>query len=439
MNPRDAGYLAGLLDGEGYVSGNKKGGTLGFGQAKGPVLDSYLGLLDKYGFKYTVSWREPMDRRPLGQLNQTKWLASVRISDLASCIKLIAMTRPVRFDHREYWEGRQPPVKDNRLEIVEIYDVGYREVVSVQTSTKTFVAEGLFTHNSQAEMCVAASLSGDPNFISTIESGIDIHRMNASKLFRVHPDEVTYDQRATAKNAGFGTLFGISAEGYATRYGGTVERAKETIDGFFSIYPRLREWMEGEWEKARENGFIMTPFGRIRHFDLSASNVGGREWRQIINNPIQSVASDITYTGLLSLHEEECSLGLKSVFWGFIHDSVQVDVHPGELWTCIDLINRHIVQAAMKLPFIRVPITADFEFCAGWGYPMSLTVDEANCTMTITGPAMNSITALRELEAMGARIFLEDTAPDGSVVVVFSPMVRVGSPDHRLGRSMTIF
>jgi hypothetical protein len=304
----------------------------------------------------------------------------------------------------------------------------------------------------QAEMCVAASLSGDQNLIDTILSGVDLHSTNATRLFHTPLEQVTPKQRSIAKNAGFGVLYGQGAQGLAAHAGITVPEAEKIIKDFYRIYPGLKLWMAQEYAKAKRNGFVTTEFGRVRHLPgIEESHEGDRIWRQVVNTPIQSVASDITFLSILETRRQLIERGVRvaeslpylssesSRQWGFIHDSVQVDAAPGQIWSVVLSIQAGMVDYTNReFDFLKVPMRADFEFCPGWGFPLELTW-EGN-VMRVTGPPLNLKAARREIRAMGAVLLNEGTGPgEGDHWAEFTPMIQKGTPDFGSGKQMEIF
>lgn len=135
----DAGYLAGLFDGEGYVfQGERCAFQIGFSQKPGAVLDACVSTLRKLGFAPT---------EPYPHAGGTMQLT---VPGLYQCIRLLGQIKPVRLwaKARQLWEGKKAP--STTVRITRIERVGYEELIDIETSARTFVAEGLVSHN-----CVA--------------------------------------------------------------------------------------------------------------------------------------------------------------------------------------------------------------------------------------------------------------------------------------------
>ena len=149
---------------------------------------------------------------------------------------------------------------------------------------------------SQIELRIMAHLSGDINMIEAFREGDDIHAATAAKVYKIGIEEVTREQRSKAKTANFGIIYGISVFGLAERMNVPRSEAKELIDGYFQTYPQIKEYMDQSIERARENGYIETVFGRKRYLpDINSHNavVRGYAERNAINAPIQGSAADI--------------------------------------------------------------------------------------------------------------------------------------------------
>ena len=113
---------------------------------------------------------------------------------------------------------------------------------------------------SQIELRLMAHLSQDPNMVEAFLEGDDIHRATAAKIYHKSLEEVTKLERTKAKTANFGIIYGISTFGLASRLNIPRGEAKQLIDGYFSTYPRIREYMDESIRVAREKGYVETLF-----------------------------------------------------------------------------------------------------------------------------------------------------------------------------------
>lgn len=139
---REAGYLAGLFDGEGWIRSPKASGFLvGLAQNPGLVMDRAKELLDKFGFEYA-------EEKPHPSVNSG--CNRVIVRGLADCLRLLGQIRPERLHakSRSLWEDKTPRGRYKHKRIVAIEELPEQELIDIETSTGTFIAEGLVSHNS---------------------------------------------------------------------------------------------------------------------------------------------------------------------------------------------------------------------------------------------------------------------------------------------------
>ncbi len=157
---------------------------------------------------------------------------------------------------------------------------------------------------SQIELRVLAHLSGDKWLINAFLAGSDIHRATASDILGVPYDDVTDDQRRVAKAINFGLIYGMGAKRLAEETGISLKDAKEYIDAYFARYPLVREYLDNELHKAKQNGFVQTITGRkIYTPDVNASNPMIRVHAELSakNSGIQGSAADIIREAMLNI------------------------------------------------------------------------------------------------------------------------------------------
>lgn len=187
---------------------------------------------------------------------------------------------------------------------------------------------------SQIELRLVADLSGDETMIKAFNDGADIHTLTASRIYHESLEEVTSEQRRRAKTANFGIIYGISVFGLAQRLEIPRAEAKMLIDGYFLMFPKVREYMDSAIEKARKDGYVTTLFGRRRMLpDINSRNpvVRGFSERNAINAPIQGGAADIIKIAMVRIFERFKTEGIKSKMIMQVHDELNFDVVPEEL------------------------------------------------------------------------------------------------------------
>ncbi|MEG2060522.1 MAG: DNA polymerase I [Alistipes sp.] len=181
---------------------------------------------------------------------------------------------------------------------------------------------------SQVELRLMAHLSGDESLIAAFAHGEDIHAATAAKLFGKSLAEVTPEERRRAKTANFGIIYGISAFGLSQRLEIPRTEAKGIIDGYFATYPKVRAYMEQIVERAKEQGYVSTIFGRRRYLnDIASHNAVARGLaeRNAVNAPIQGSAADIMKIAMINVHRRFAAEGICSKVILQVHDELVVD------------------------------------------------------------------------------------------------------------------
>ena len=215
---------------------------------------------------------------------------------------------------------------------------------------------------SQIELRIMAHLSQDPNMLDDFNSGHDIHQATAAKVFKVPMEEVTSSMRRKAKTANFGIIYGISAFGLAERMEVSRNEAKQLIDDYFATYPRVKEYMDKSIEKAREEGYTETLFGRRCQLpDINSRNavVRGYAERNAINSPIQGTAADIIKIAMINIDRRMKDEGMKSKMILQVHDELNFSVTHDEKERLQSLVTEEMQKAAK----LSVPLIAE----CGWG------------------------------------------------------------------------
>jgi DNA polymerase I-like protein with 3'-5' exonuclease and polymerase domains len=254
---------------------------------------------------------------------------------------------------------------------------------------------------SQLEMRIVAAIAKDQNLIDIFKKGTDTHREMAAQIFKKPSDLITDDERSRAKTIAFGILYGMQPAAMAWRTGLSVDECKAKIDNFFDSFPDLAKWMKkqkndaakravirpntGRKQKNKKTGkeelveflydrygYITTVFGRQRiipeaaHWDYGLASKADRK---AFNTPIQSAASDVAYEALIRIQQRIRKAGLKSKVFGWIHDSIEVDTHPTEVFQVYQIMIEEMEQAPPKLyRWLTAPVKVSMEMGHGWGY-----------------------------------------------------------------------
>ena len=218
---------------------------------------------------------------------------------------------------------------------------------------------------SQIELRLLAHFSGCKPLIETFTSGGDIHALTASQVFGVPLTEVTKEMRQSAKAVNFGIIYGISDYGLAEQLKISPKRAGEYIQKYFEMYPSVKEYMDGNVEFARKNGYVKTLLGRKRYIrEINSSNYNLRSFgeRAAMNMPLQGTAADIIKIAMLKVYNKFKELDLKSKLILQVHDELIVDAHPDEVGKVLEILKNEM-QTAVTL---SVPLTVETECGERW-------------------------------------------------------------------------
>ena len=202
---------------------------------------------------------------------------------------------------------------------------------------------------SQIELRVLAHMSGDEQLIEAYRSDADIHRITASKVFHTPFEQVTDLQRRNAKAVNFGIVYGISSFGLSQDLSISRKEASQYIEEYFKTYPKVKEFLDEEVEKAKENGYSITMFGRRRPVpELKSSNFMQRSFgeRVAMNAPIQGTAADIIKIAMIRVWKRLKEENLKSRLILQIHDELLVETAQDELEQVAAIMEKEMKNAA---------------------------------------------------------------------------------------------
>lgn len=218
---------------------------------------------------------------------------------------------------------------------------------------------------SQVELRLIAHLSHCKPLIDAFNHGADIHSATASKIYHVPLEEVSHEMRRRAKTANFGIIYGISSWGLAERLHISRKEGKELIEGYFRLYPEIKQYMEDTIEKARKKEYVETIMGRRRYLrDINSRNavIRGMAERNAINAPIQGSAADIIKLAMIHIHRRLREEGLNSKMILQVHDELNFKCHKSEqekLQTLVTDCMEHVVE-------LSVPLTVSSGFGRNW-------------------------------------------------------------------------
>lgn len=218
---------------------------------------------------------------------------------------------------------------------------------------------------SQVELRVFASLSNTENLMEAFREDKDIHAKTASDIFGVPIEDVTKDQRRTAKAVNFGIVYGISSFGLADDLGIDFRDAKDFMNNYLSTYPGIVDFMEKIKADAYRDGYVKTLMGRKRVIEeLQSKNYMIRQGgeRMALNTPIQGTAADILKKAMVEIFAEFNKRNLKSKMLLQVHDELVFNVVNSELVEVKEIV-KNIMENTYKL---NVPLKVDIEIGNDW-------------------------------------------------------------------------
>ena len=218
---------------------------------------------------------------------------------------------------------------------------------------------------SQIELRVLAHMSNDEHMVEAFKTGQDIHKQAASKVFKTPIDEVTKEQRSSAKAVNFGIVYGISDFGLGEQLGISRKQAKIYIDEYLAQYNGIDEFMKNTIEKAKEQGYVETLFNRRRYIpELKSNNYMVRQFgaRAAMNTPIQGTAADIMKIAMINVFKELNNRKLKAKIVLQVHDEMMIEA-PIEEAEEVKQIIKTQMESAIKL---NVPLIADVSEAYNW-------------------------------------------------------------------------
>lgn len=373
------GWMSGILDGEGYLGNN---GVLGVAQNQGLVLDRMMKYFDDAGISVV---RDKADYK----------CVKLRVTGEAFAgLRVIGRLQPMRLKRKMVDKLRQGATMHGKLSrparILSIERTGRKEVIALQTSTKTFIAEGFWSHNCKLEYVTAAFLGNDPQAIKDVMDDFDVHKYSAAvmkvaatfddpanhiqtilELAQAAMKDVTKQERAAAKPDTFGPLYGKVK-------GSPAQEAYFTA--FKHKYAKLNSEQERWIDKVlnSEDKSLQLCTGMIFYYPYAKMTRSGyvEQSTNIRNHSIQSFATaEVVPVGVVYTWHAMRVLGLKSFLNNTIHDSIETEVHPDEKEiikqlhpiTLVQMVLRYLTRV-YKIDF-NVPLEVEIGFGTHWGKP----------------------------------------------------------------------
>jgi DNA polymerase I len=218
---------------------------------------------------------------------------------------------------------------------------------------------------SQIELRIMAHLSGDASLLRAFAEDRDVHQATAAEVFGTPLDQVSADQRRSAKAINFGLMYGMSAFGLARQLGIGRGDAQKYMDLYFERYPGVRRYMEETRRQAREKGFVETVFGRRLYLpEIQSRNAALRQYaeRSAINAPMQGTAADIIKRAMIEVDSWLQSSRIPARLIMQVHDELVLEVADEAIETLVGQTRTHMIRAAD----LSVPLKVDVGVGRNW-------------------------------------------------------------------------
>ena len=218
---------------------------------------------------------------------------------------------------------------------------------------------------SQIELRIMAHLSADEGLLKAFAKELDVHRATAAEVFELTLEDVTADQRRSAKAINFGLMYGMSAFGLAKQLGIPRGEAQAYVDLYFDRYPGVKAYMDNTRETASEQGYVETVFGRRLYLpEINARNAQRRQYaeRSAINAPMQGTAADIIKKAMITVHDwlNTDKPGARMIMQ--VHDELVFEVDENK----IDAVRARVIELMSGAADLSVPLKVDAGVGLNW-------------------------------------------------------------------------
>jgi DNA polymerase-1 len=193
--------------------------------------------------------------------------------------------------------------------------------------------------------------------------------MTASEMFGVPVKDMPGEVRRRAKAINFGIIYGISAFGLANQLGIAREEAGAYIKKYFERFPGIRDYMEESKAYAKQNGYVLTLFGRKCHYpEIKASNASIRAFneRAAINARLQGTAADIIRRAMIRMEDAFAAHKLSARMLLQVHDELVFEVDDEEVEKTLPVIKKVMEEAPMPAVSISVPLAVEARAAGNW-------------------------------------------------------------------------
>ena len=218
---------------------------------------------------------------------------------------------------------------------------------------------------SQIELRIMAHLSRDQGLMDAFAKGQDIHQATAAEIFSTNIDEVTANQRRSAKAINFGLIYGMSAFGLSKQLQITRAEAQNYIEQYFDRYPQVKHYMDETKQSAKKMGYVETVFGRRLYLaDIESSNYQRRQYaeRSAINAPMQGTAADLIKMAMILLHQKIKEESFEAKIIMQVHDELVIEVNENQS----DELSEITTSVMSEISKLDVDLKVDADIGNNW-------------------------------------------------------------------------
>jgi DNA polymerase-1 len=222
---------------------------------------------------------------------------------------------------------------------------------------------------SQIELRLLAEIANIEQLKKAFREGLDIHAMTASEMFGVPVKGMPGEVRRRAKAINFGIIYGISAFGLANQLGIEREEAGAYIKKYFERFPGIRDYMDQTKASAKQNGYVLTLFGRKCHYpEIAHSNASIRAFneRAAINARLQGTAADIIRRAMVRMDAALAKAKLSAQMLLQVHDELVFEVPDDEVEKTLPVVKKVMEEAPMPALSLTVPLAVDARAAHNW-------------------------------------------------------------------------
>lgn len=216
---------------------------------------------------------------------------------------------------------------------------------------------------SQLELRIAAECSGDERMRSAYRDGVDFHTRTAALMNNIEEEQVTKEQRRSAKTYNFGALFGSGAKSMRVQAADaglymTIEEAQDKLDQWKSAFPQLIAWQRDQGNKS---GPIFTLMGRRRLVNSHSDKYTAR-----LNTQVQGTGGDCMKAALTLLWEKYLSVNKSWKLVANVHDETVLEVPEEDKDEAQIVLKECMESAAYEVMLVDVPIVAEPGYGNDW-------------------------------------------------------------------------